>query len=74
MTTRKELQMWLDQFPEDSTIMVLKPDGSPDFCGSPEVSLDLLESIEPRHNTYADTFTILKHYDGRVEIVLGSEE
>jgi hypothetical protein len=66
MTTRKELQAWLEQFPEDAKIEVIvshEDNRSWDtYTFVSEVDLDLTESVDPEFGTYAKTFEIEREY------------
>jgi hypothetical protein len=72
MTTRKELQAWLEQFPEDAEIEVILTEDFPS-CGKPytfvhSASLDLTETIDPEFSTFGQTFEIWKN-GGKVEVI-----
>lgn len=60
MTTRKELQAWLDQFPEDAEIeVIITEDDNYGYERSTFVSqntLDLTEDVSSEGATYARTF------------------
>jgi hypothetical protein len=66
MTTRKELQAWLEQFPEDAEIEVITTHESYS-CGESytvvsEVDLDLTEPVDPEFGTFGKTFEIVREY------------
>jgi len=76
MTTRKELQAWLEQFPEDATIECLTTHdsnhGYESYTSVSEVDLDLTEPVDPEFGTFAKTFEIERGYKmGLVTIRIG---
>jgi hypothetical protein len=66
MTTRKELQEWLEQFPEDAKIEVITTDdschGYESYTSVSEVDIDLTEPVDPEFGTFAKTFEIVREY------------
>jgi hypothetical protein len=79
MTTRKELQAWLEQFPEDATIECLtsstSSNGYESYTSVYETDLDLTEAVDPEFGTFAKTFEIQRnHTTGHVTICLGVKE
>lgn len=62
MTTRKELQAWLDQFPEDAIVEVLttyeNSNGWESYTSVYPTDLNLTEMVDADRNTYGNTFEI----------------
>jgi hypothetical protein len=77
MTTRKELQEWLNQFPEDTEIEVITTHegygGWESYTSVYENSLDLTEPVDPEFGTFGKTFEIERDYKTKVvtRIVFG---
>lgn len=65
MTTRKELQEWLNQFPESAVIEVITTEegrGWEPYTSVYQIDLDLTEKVDPEFNTYGKTFEIERPY------------
>lgn len=77
MTTRKELQEWLEQFPEDAKIEVLTTEegrGWEPYTSVYEVDLDLTEPVDPEFGTFGKTFEVEREYhpktgSGKVNLI-----
>lgn len=80
MTTRLELQKWLDQFPEDAEIQVVTTHkdnyGYEPFTAVYETPLDLSPELpKEEYFWHADkTFEITKDSHGKFTILLGKED
>jgi hypothetical protein len=66
MTTRKELQAWLDQFPEDAEVEIIVTEenthGYDCYTSVYETDLDLTERVDPEFGTFGKTFEIERDY------------
>lgn len=76
MATRKELQAWLDQFPEDAEINVLTSEdstsGYESYTSVWETDLNLNEPVDPEFGTFAKTFEVERNSaTGKVSVLLG---
>jgi hypothetical protein len=76
MTTRVELQKWLDQFPEDTDIQVLTSEdntcGYESYTSVYQTELQELGPVDTSICTYEKTFEVVRDYKtGHITIVLG---
>lgn len=67
MATRKETQVWLDQFPEDAVIEVITTHesrgGWDSYISVYRETLDLTEKVDPEFSTFAKTFEVEREYN-----------
>lgn len=75
MTSRVELQKWLDQFPEDADFQVITTEdntcGYESYTSVYQTDLDL-KPVDTSICTYEKTFEVIRDYKtGHITVVLG---